>query len=236
MNSLTTTQSTKEIIELHNGMIQSARRTIADAIRIGQIITLEKESLEHGQFLPWIETLPFKYKTAERYMKLFEHQNKIDNVSNLQEAYKQIESIEAIEKRREQERKQTIIKQRVETGVKPKEWDRSLDYEYNKRQEYGGFAKRADDMFEEKQEKTDYKEYNQATDTLNKAADLLLEQSQTRNNFKERIRVSDTGKEDAFVDAIMDYLEELQNDNRRIEACYNIIKICKNIAIDIQAS
>ena len=41
--------------------------------------------------------------------------------------------------------------------------------------------------------------------------------------------------EDPFQNAILDYLEELADDNRRIEACYNIIKICKEIANSLQS-
>jgi hypothetical protein len=39
---------------------------------------------------------------------------------------------------------------------------------------------------------------------------------------------------DPFQDALMDYLEGLENDSRRIESCYNIIKICKRIAVVLQ--
>lgn len=46
-------------------------------------------------------------------------------MSNLQDAYKQIESLEAAEKRREDERKQKLILERLKTGVKP---DRFLGY------------------------------------------------------------------------------------------------------------
>jgi hypothetical protein len=41
---------------------------------------------------------------------------------------------------------------------------------------------------------------------------------------------------DPFQDAIMDYLEGLENDSRRIEACHNIIKVCKRIAAELQGA
>ena len=66
-------------------------------------------------------------------------------------------------------------------------------------------------------------------------ADMFIEKSQERTDFKEKIRISDNGKDDAFSDAIIDYLEDLPDNNRKIEACYNIIKICKRIAVDLQA-
>ena len=62
----------------------------------------------------------------------------------------------------------------------------------------------------------------------------ITENFTRRQVFKERIRISHDGKDDPFLDAILDYLDELEDDNRRIEACYNIIKTCKGIAVDLQ--
>ena len=62
----------------------------------------------------------------------------------------------------------------------------------------------------------------------------ITENFTRRQVFKERIRISHDGKDDPFIDAILDYLDELEDDNRRIEACYNIIKTCKGIAVDLQ--
>lgn len=55
-----------------------------------------------------------------------------------------------------------------------------------------------------------------------------------RSDFKDKIRLSDDGKKDPFVDAIMDYLNDLGNDTRRIEACNNIIKVCRNVSVKLQ--
>lgn len=74
----------------------------------------------------------------------------------------------------------------------------------------------------------------QSDDFLKKAADIFLEHSEKRSTFKDKIRLSDDGKADPFVDAIMDYLSELKNDTRRIEACNNIIKVCRNISVKLQ--
>jgi hypothetical protein len=233
MNALEPNKARQEIIKLHTGILDSMSRTVPDAIRIGQIIAEQKEQLEHGRFLPWVETLPFDQKTAWRYSKLCEYQNKLGTMSNLQEAYKQIESLEAIEKRKEDERKQALIRERIKTGEKPEGWDRSLDYEYNKRKEYGGYAKIKDDFEIPKKEK---QEASSDSSFINQAADMFIEQSQKRNDFKNKIRLSDSGKNEPFIDAIMDYLVELENDNRRIEACNNIIKVCRNICVKLQAS
>lgn len=233
MTAIEKNKATQEIIKLHNGIMDSMRRAVPDAIRIGQIIAEQKEKFEHGAFLPWVETLPFDDNTAYRYMKLFQYADKIPRVGNLQEAYKQIESLEAIEKRAEDERKQKLILERIKTGIKPEGWDRSLDYEYNKRKETGGYAKIKDDyMPPKKNEPT----RDSTSEFLGKAADMLIEQSQKRTEFKDKIRLSDDGKADPFIDAIMDYLNDLENDTRRIEACNNIIKVCRNVCVKLQSA
>ena len=234
MNDIVLNKATEEIIELHSGIYQSLKRTVSDAIRIGQIISEEKDRLEHGQFLPWVSTLPFAERTARNYMRLYDYRDKTASVANLQEAYKQIESLEAGEKRREDERKQELIRERIKTGEKPEGWDRSLDYEYNKRVKMGGYAKKIDSENTTKTEKTDYGKFKDDMGTIFDAVRDISDETLKRRDFKERIRISDTGKEDAFVDAIMDYLSELADDNRRIEACYNIIKICKGISNELQ--
>lgn len=48
------------------------------------------------------------------------------------------------------------------------------------------------------------------------------------------IETSNKIKDTQFVVSLF-YNRFIENDNRRIEACYNIIKVCKNIAIELQA-
>jgi hypothetical protein len=64
----------------------------------------------------------------------------------------------------------------------------------------------------------------------------VIQHIAVRQQFKDRIRISHEGQADPFVDAIMDYLNGLPDDNRRIEACYNVIKVCKGIANQLQRS
>jgi hypothetical protein len=231
MQAIEPDKARQEIIKLHNGIMDSMRRAVPDAISIGQIIAEQKGKLGHGQFLPWVKTLPFAERTAYNYLSFCKYQDKLANVANLQEAYKQIESFEAAEKRAEEERKQKLIFERIKTGIKPEGWDRSLDYEYNKRKEFGGYAKIKENIETPKPKS----ETSERADFLRKATDMFIEHSQKRSTFKDKIRLSDNGKNEPFIDAIMDYLDELENDTRRIEACNNIIKVCRNICVQLQS-
>ncbi len=56
----------------------------------------QKEFVGHGNFVKWIENnLDISSKTVYNYIGLFHYESKIVNITNLQDAYKQIETIEA---------------------------------------------------------------------------------------------------------------------------------------------
>jgi hypothetical protein len=238
--SLTTDNARKEIIELHNGIMQSARRSVQDAIKIGEIISGQKQLLPHGEFLPWVGTLPFEQRTAYKYLSLSIHSDKVALNANLQDAYRQLETIEQQEKQTEEQRKRSMISEYRKTGIKPAGWDRSLDYIIQKDKEnekkYHEEKNRleAERLLRAEQRKKEEQASDMFTDALNIATDEIINKHKQRTEWKDKIRVSDTGKDDAFMDAIIDYLDTLPNDNRRIEACNNIIKICRNISVELQ--
>lgn len=234
------TEAREQIINLHTGIMSAARRSVQDAIKIGEIISEQKKLLQHGEFLPWVKTLPFDERTAQRYIKLNYYKNKTDSVSDLQSAYRQIENIEQQEKQTAEQRKRSMIAEYRRTGIKPDGWDRSLDYIIKKQdEEKAKFEERSRKHFEQaEKEKHERIKQENAEDifssVLNNAANEIIGNMKKRSEWKDKIKVSNNGKEDSFVDAIMDYLDTLEDDNRRIEACYNIIKVCKNIAVDLQ--
>lgn len=70
--------------------------------------------------------------------------------------------------------------------------------------------------------------------TAQQIIDEQIKSIKERQEWKDKIKISNNGKDDPFMDALMDYLETLDDDNRRIEACNNIIKICRNISVKLQ--
>jgi hypothetical protein len=105
-------------------------------------------------------------------------------------------------------------------------------------QEIARSRERLDKVFREqkadKEKKEEFNEQNSLSDALLKATPILLAKLEERNNWKEKIRLSGDGNDNVFMDAILDYLETLPDDNRRIEACNNIIKICRNRSVELQ--
>ena len=128
----------KEITALHNGIEAAYRRSVDDALKIGELLDAQRQDIDHGKFLKWVtEKLPFCVKTAYRYLGLWDRKDKIVTVTNLQDAYKEVQQLQSDEKRKEQERKRKLIDAYVEKGEKPEGWDRSVEYEYQKRLELG---------------------------------------------------------------------------------------------------
>lgn len=230
-----TAEIQRELAELNNSLKMSVHK----AIRIGELLTEQKEIIGHGLFLSWLnQYLDISERTAQRYMQLFSYRDKTDKLADLQEAYKQIETIEAQEKQSKEEVNRGMIAEYRKTGVKPSGWNRSLDYIIKKDSENIEKQKeRVNNEFKEREVNKKLRANNTKdflTSALGEATDKLLSKHKERMDWKEKIRLSDGGKDDAFMDAIIDYMETLENDNRRIEACNNIIKICRNISVELQ--
>ncbi len=127
------------------------------------------------------------------------------------------------------------------TGIKGEGWgtteDKLLqeDIDRDERIEEAK-ARNAEKEKQEEEARIKDQEGEKITGELFSMLDASTAKYKERQGFKEAIRVSSEGQEDPFVDAIMDYLGTLESDSRKIEACHNIIKVCKKIASDLQAS
>lgn len=70
-------------------------------------------------------------------------------------------------------------------------------------------------------------------DTFKKASSILFSKYHEDKNWEKKIHLPNRDRSDA-LDVIMEYLETLPNNARKIEACKNIIKICRNISVKLQ--
>ena len=236
-----------ELNRLHKSIEGKLRSTVDDAIRAGEILTQVKERLNHGDFLPWIQAnCSFSRQTADNYRRLYSYSGKMPTGSNLQEAYQQIETIERQEQQTEEQRARQRVNEYLKTGIKPEGWRRGTDDKIA--EEERARSERIDNakakLEEESRKREERRRERDSTfdafesfndDILREALERSSESYNKRQEFKERIRLSQSGESDVFIDALMDYLNELEDDNRRIEACQNIIKVCKGIAVDLQA-
>jgi hypothetical protein len=84
-----------EICELHNEICALLKTSLDKGIRIGQLLSEQKEGFNHGEWLPWIRAnLPFTPRTAQSYMRLYSERDRLksENVSHLADAYRMLES------------------------------------------------------------------------------------------------------------------------------------------------
>ena len=77
MNELSETAKS-EITRLHSEILEAARTSVDKAIRIGELLTQEKDKLDHGQWLPWLKAnVPFTRATAANYMRCWERREEL---------------------------------------------------------------------------------------------------------------------------------------------------------------
>ena len=220
-----------ELNILHKNIEGKLKSTVHDAIMAGEILINIKGKLAHGEFGKWIDTnCVFTHMTAKRYMGVYKYKSKINTVLNLPDAYKQVKQLESAKKQTENQKAFKRVQEYKKSGVKPEGWRKNTD----------------DKLYEEDVERDErikiYKERLKYEWSGKSKEDVIfdemisgvMDKSKKRSSFKERIRLSFDGQKDPFIDALMDYLEGLDDDNRRIEACNNIIKVAKNIAKELQ--
>lgn len=135
----------------------------------------------------------------------------------------------------------SMVQEAIKTGKHPNGWNAECQRMYDGKIKENKLRDERMKKWQEDIRRDDAARQSRESERKAKFEDIdsliagISENITKRQSFKERIRISHEGKDDPFVDAIMDYLETLTDDNRRIEACYNIIKVCKGIANDLQA-
>jgi hypothetical protein len=83
------TTTAQKINELHQGLTVLLHQGIEKAIEIGELLTLKKAELKHGEFGAWIkDNLVFTDRSARNYMRLYDNRDKVLEAGNISEAYK----------------------------------------------------------------------------------------------------------------------------------------------------
>ena len=227
----------KVLNDLHQQIEGKLRSTVQDAIRAGEILTGVKDKLAHGEFIPWIgKNCMFGDRTAQSYMRVYLHKSKTESVSDLPEAYRLVAKLESAKKQTENQKAFKRVQEYAKSGVKPEGWrkntdDRLYQEEKDRDERIRRFKERVEADKQTKESKK--KDYKQDSEHFNEAISKLTSKVEERVTFKEQIRISSEGKDSPFVDALIDYLQGLDDDNRRLEACHNIIKVAKSIAKEL---
>jgi hypothetical protein len=184
-----------------NGALQlSLRRTVHQAIELGELIAKAKQLVTHGEFIPWIEKQGLEYRTARNYVELFEHKTKCERVSDLTTAYALIEELKAQSKEIKK-----AVEQKVITPAQAEKLTPGPDFvdRFNLAHQ----AKRVERKFSRRAEpKLSYEETAEPVET---------------SDFANR------GTVERIVRRLTDDLDQLSTDSRRIELCHDLIKYLK---------
>lgn len=231
--SLTVEERTRRIVQLHNGILQAMKMSLSNAIEAGKLLEQQKKSLKHGLFLAWIETLmPFSQKTAWNYMALYRHSDKLVTVTNLQEAYKQIEYIENKDQREHEKEQDWMIKQRIATGEKPEGWDRSTDRRFKTQQEEKAFEERVEKAFKPPKQE-DPQEDESGFEELHEKINDFIENDRQDTDLKLDGYEDEKNQEHFFV-SMENYVSRFPNINHRLQVIQNLIKKLRRMGVECQ--
>ena len=235
-----------KINDAHEGVVQSSKDAIQYAIMAGAELSRIKSLVEYGEFIPILNSGKFKFgeRTAQRYMQVADYSAKTTQLSDLQEAYKLIESEESKKKQAEQADQRQRIQYRIEHNEKPNTWQRSDDYAWKKHQEEAQARSQRIKDFQESQlniSATD-KDTSELDEDLNRAKEKASGSADFINDYlkNEQSKLADmqnlkiTNQNGGILQLVESYLAGLGSDSQRIEECYNIIKYCKDKAIKLQ--
>jgi hypothetical protein len=235
----------QEIKQLHNAIAADFANTLVKAIRIGELLSEQRRKCTSACTFPTFEkwlnesNFDFNRQTAYQYIGVYEYRKRI-NAPDLNTAYKQLADLRAKEKQSETQKAYNRVAEFRKTGVKPEGWrqhtdDKLVKEEQERDARIDRVKQNALSREQEKREQErELEQQKVETESLLNFLDLRIDAEKKRAEFKEKIRLSADGMKDPFQDAILDYLDGLEDDSRRIEACYNIIKVCKRIAVELQ--
>lgn len=235
-----------KINDAHEGVVQSSKDAIQYAIMAGAELSRIKSLVEHGAFIPILNSGKFKFgeRTARRYMQVADYSAKTTQLSDLQEAYKLIESEESKKKQAEQADQRQRIQYRIEHNEKPSTWQRSDDYAWKKHQEEAQARSQRIKDFQESQLNISAtandtseldEDLNRAKEKASGSADFIndyLKNEQSKLADMQNLKI--TNQNGGILQLVESYLAGLGSDSQRIEECYNIIKYCKDKAIKLQ--
>ncbi len=69
----------REINKLYQEIEAAGKVMIDKAIRIGELLSEQKASMKHGEWIPWVEeNLPFDVREGQNYMRVFAHKEELN--------------------------------------------------------------------------------------------------------------------------------------------------------------
>ena len=206
-----------------------------DAVEIGRLLSEQKADMQHGDFGPWIKAnASFGMKSAEKYMTIHTHSDKIVSSANLSLAYAKAVAIEDQQRREHKEQVKSVVDNHREAGTRPlKKDNREVYDEYRKQDDEKAYVERREEAFATEPA---------APGPTTADIEEVLEQSrrvveeQKRHAHLNLSSYADTATQAGMFSAIEAYINSFDDVSRQLEATHNLIKKLKLIASDLQVS
>ena len=181
----------------------------------------------------YLEEVGLASSTVHRWL---EHYEPEEQRLLSDDEYKNKQTIKKRLKMQEDEANTARVRQAIKAGEKPPDWDETCEVLYHRQ-----IKEDADRDARIKKAKDDQdriaknREEKYAPDL---EIDELLDEAQAKykekTEFKEKLGLSGDNADHDFNEILRKYLATLSTDSQKIEACHNIIKICKGVVSDLQ--
>jgi hypothetical protein len=187
------------------------------------------ETLPNGRIKTWdkyLQDVGLAYRTVHRWL---EHYEPTEQRLLTDEEYQRKEQ----EKRRKQMEHEQAIKDRVaerlRTNAMPNDWDDESEKVYQERlaQEKKDREWRERIRLESRERERKTSKTQETIEEFEHLLSEFTEQTDKRKEISKKMRLTGDNADSAFNQMLIEYLESLDSDSQRLEACYNGIKIFK---------
>ena len=189
----------------------------------------DKSKLTSGNLVSWqqyLQDVGLAYRTVHRWL---EHYEPSEQRLLTDEEYQRKEQ----EKRRKQMEHEQAIKDRVaerlRTNAMPNDWDDESEKVYQERlaQEKKDREWRERIRLESRERERKTSKTQETIEEFEHLLSEFTEQTDKRKEISKKMRLTGDNADSAFNQMLIEYLESLDSDSQRLEACYNGIKIFK---------
>jgi len=197
--------------------------------------------LTNGNLVSWQQYLTdvgLAYRTVHRWLDHFDPQEQ-----------RLLSDDEYQQKEQEKQRKQMdhdraikhMAKERMQTGVIPADWNSDAEKAYTdmliqeqKRKQWKEDIRRETQERESKYGNHDFSQANAATDNVKELLEELADRESKKEQLVKKMRLTGNNADHEFNSILHEYLDSLYSDSERLEACHNIIKICRAYVSEYQ--
>jgi len=223
---------------LHERVNNSAKLAVTDAITIGGLLLEAVE--EHGKktLSAWLDAgnTVIARSVAYRYMDLYAYRDQIGESKNIFVAYKQIADFKADQKRIEYKQSADRVAEFKKTGVKPEGYKRMTDERRSKKLEAAQNPRWDSVPDIEKNNKVEFSIDEILENPVSEnVTDALCYDEEPRNRSASWLKIfidrfEYTGNNRGLIASIIENIDYCEDDNARIEACHDAIKVLNEIS------